>query len=198
MAALNDVYRVAARMIGPSGQDIMNVWYAQIANYVTGDDDDVAGELAAFLATHYQDLEAAITNQQTSVEISVQNMTTGAVLGTQAWIPVFAGDLTGDTLPPQTSLYSYFRTGISRRVGRKFWGIVNEAVNDNGLVVSLVTVVSTFIAHWLGIDVGVGTGNSYVWGVYNDNLVPAFAQFVEAVWQARLRTQRRRSPGIGS
>lgn len=198
MAALNDVFRLAMRMQGPSGQDIINVWHAKISNYVGGTDADVAQELVDYACTHYQDLEDAITNQQTSVDISVQNLTTGAVLGTFSWSTAFAGTLTGDTLPPQTSLYSYFRTGLSRRIGRKFLGIVNEAVNDNGLVSSLVTIVSTFIANWIGTDVGVGTGNSYVWGVFNDNLLPAFAQFVEAVWQARLKTQRRRLPNVGS
>jgi len=198
MAAVNDVYRVAMRMLGPSGQDFMNVFHAQISNYVTGTDDDVADELAFIAATHYQDLEDAISNTQTSVDISVQNVTTGAVLGTRSWSPAFAGTLTGDKMPPQTSLYSYFRTGLSKRIGRKFWGVVNEASQDNGLASALVTIVSTFIAHWLGIDTGATTGNSYIWGIYNDNLAPAFAQFIEAVWQARLRTQRRRLPGIGS
>lgn len=198
MAAANDVFRIAVRMLGPSGQDIINVFHALVYNYVTGTDADCAEELAALIAGYYQDLEPCITTEQTGVDMSVQNVTTGTVQGTFGFSPAFAGDLTGDTMPPQASLYSYFRTGISRRIGKKFWGIINEASQDNGLAGGLVATIGTFLAYWLGSPTGAITGNTYKWGVYNDNLTPSFAQFTEAVAQSRQRTQKRRLPGIGS
>lgn len=157
MAAQGEVFRIAARMQGTQGQDIINVWHAQIETYVTGSDLDVADELVIALSVNYSDLEDAITDEQSGIDISVQNVTQGTVQGTQSWNPSFDGTLTGDTMPPQTSLYAFFRTGLARRLGRKFFGIVNEASQDGGLVTGVIsTIMNTFLAHWIGDEVGGG------------------------------------------
>ena len=199
MAANGDIYRVAARMVGPDGQDIINVWHIRLSTYVAGDDQDVADEVVFRISTNYQLLEPAITEDQTSVDMSIQNLTTNAVLGSFAWGPAFQGNGTGDNAPPQASPFSYFRTGIARRVGRKFWGIITEALSAEGYTQGAAsTALITFIAAWLSGFTGGTTGNFYEFGVYNENKSPAFAPFTEAVHRGRLMTQRRRRPEVGS
>lgn len=199
MAALNDVFRIAARMFGPANQDFINVWHVQITGYVTGTDAVVAQELVDELSLLYQPLEAIVSNTQTDNDMSVVNVTTSAVLGSFGWTSVLNPAGTGDRLPPQSSAFGYFRTGISRRIGRKFWGVVPEATQDNGLLgVTTFNNLVTLMAGFVGTVVGGTTGNSYKFGVYNDNLIPQFLPFTEAVAQGRLMTQRRRRPTVGS
>jgi hypothetical protein len=199
MANLNDVFRVAVRMIGPSSQDIINVWHCKLISLTSGIDADVVADIVSEISTNYQDLEAAIPNTQTGQEISVQNVTTGQVFGAQAFSPAMNGALTGDTVPATSSSYCYFRTGVPRRVGKKFWGIVTEGHQNNGVVTSTITTaLATLAANFIGAWTGGTTGNGYNWGTYNSNLAETFAPFIEAVVAAVQHTQRRRRLGIGS
>jgi len=186
-------------MQGPASQDIINVHHITITNYVGGDDATVAQELVDRLSTIYQDLEPAISSSQVSNDMSVQNVTTGAVLGSFQWSTAFAGSATGDELPPQTSLFSYFRTGVSRRIGRKFWGVLSETLQDSGLTVaSVATAMATFLAHFVAGWLAGGTGNTYDFGVYNASKSPQFLPFTEAIHVGRLMVQKRRRPQVGS
>lgn len=195
---VGDVYRVAVRMRGPDNQDIINVFHCKNTLLVDPDDDDIISDIVTEISNNYQALEIVLSDEQQSVDMSIQNVTQNTVLGTHEWTTAFIGDNSGDSIPPQASLFSYFRTGISRRVGRKFWGIVSETKQDGGLMVAIVaSQMATFLAQWLGEFIG-ASGNGYLWGVYNDNLVPAFADYVEAVVSGRIMSQRRRRPTIGS
>lgn len=199
MANLNDILRVAVRMGGNTDQDIMNIWTVKLVTLVDGDDEDVADDIVQRIGVLYQDLEDAISSDQYSKDISIQNITSGQVLGTHEWTTPFLGAAGGDSMPPQTSLFSYFRTGYSRRIGRKFWGILTETLQDAGLSVPAVaTTMATFLVHWIISWVGAVTGNTYEWGVYNENKIPDFVPFQEAVSVGRLMTQRRRRPTVGS
>lgn len=199
MAAQNNVYRVAARMAGAQGQDIINVWHVVLANYVTGNDNDVAQELVDTISAAYLALKPAASDDQASVDMSVQNVTTGAVQGTFQWTSPFVGQLTGDNLPQQDSLFAFFRTGVSRRIGRKFLGIVTEASQATGtLIPSIATTMATFLAQFIGTFVGSTTGNTYLFGVWNPNKLPVFLAFTEAIFNTLIMTQRRRRFGIGS
>lgn len=199
MALVNDVLRVAVRMIGPSNQDIMNVWHVQLTNLVSGVDDDVVADIVSEISAVYAGLEPAVTNLQTGQDISVQNITQGLVFGAEAFNPSFDGTLTGDTAPPTTSIYSYFRTGIPRRVGRKFWGIVTEGHQNNGVITGTITNLLTLLgANFIGGFTGTTTGNTYLYGTYNENKSPQFAPFTQGVTAAVLRVQRRRQIGHGS
>lgn len=199
MAAQFNVYRVAARMAGAQGQDIINVWHVQIANYITGTDADVAQELVDTISAAYLLLKPAASDDQASVDMSVQNVTTGTVQGTFQWTSPFVGTLTGDNLPQQDSLFAFFRTGISRRLGRKFFGIITEASQATGtLIPAIATAMATFLAQFIGSFVGATTGNTYFFGVYNANKIPVFVNFTEAIFNTLIMTQRRRRFGIGS
>ena len=199
MAQAGDIYRVALRMFGPANQDIMNIWHVELKTYVAGDDAAVADELNVRLCNAYQDLESSIATTQTSNDLSIVNVTTGAVLGSFAWSTAFGGVASGDELPPQTSLYSYFRTGFSRRIARKFWGVCSETLQDSGLTVPAVaTAMATFLANFVVSWVGGTTGNTYEFGIYNDAKSPQFLPLTEAIVVGRLMTQRRRRPTVGS
>ena len=199
MGAQGDVYRVAVRMGGAKDQDIMNIWHIQLTNLVSGVDDDIVDDILERVSYAYQDLEPALSNDQYDKDISIQNVTTGQVHGSHLWQTPFVGTTGGDSLPPQSSLFSYFRTGFPRRIGRKFWGLMAELSQDQGLAASAVAVtMATFLAHFIITFVGITTGNTYAWGVYNENMSPQFAPFREAVGSGRLMTQRRRRPTVGS
>lgn len=191
--------RVVARMQGTQSQDIINVWHTRCTTLVDGTPEDVVDDIAAKLSSNYQLLKSVIAQTQVSQDLSVVNVSNGEVYGTHAWTTPFAGTATGEELPPQMSLFSYFRTGYSRRVGRKFWGITAEALADAGLTVaSVATTMGTFLASWLGPWTGSVTGNTYYWGVYNPNFVLQFLDFTEALYTSRMMVQRRRRPQVGS
>ena len=102
-------------------------------------------------------------------------------------------------MPPQSSLYSYFRTGFSRRIARKFWGVVNESLQDSGLTIPIVaTQMATFIANFISNWLGGSTGNTYDYGIYNQGKAPQYLPLTEALTVGRLMTQRRRRPGVGA
>lgn len=198
MAAQGDVFRLAARMRLSGTADAINVWHCRISDYVAGSDAVVAQEMVDRLSTGYQLIDQDLSGMA-SADISVQNVTTGAVLGTFAWNPVMGAGTGGDATPPQTSLFAYFRTGISRRIGRKFVGMIAESAQNNGTVIgSVVTALGNFAAFFIVIWVGATTSNEYEWGVYNGSKSPVFLRFVEAVVRNVLMTQRRRRYGVGA
>lgn len=199
MAAQGDVFRVAVRMTGGYGQDLMNVWHVSITNYSGGTDYDCAEEMVLDLANAYQDFEPTASDDQLSVDMSVQNVTTGTVQGTFAWPVAFAGTATGDNLPSQDSIFCFFRTGVSRRLGRKFLGLVKESLQGNGFTgASVATAVGNFVANFLLSFVGGTTGNTYTYGIYNENKTPQFLAFTEGIHNSNIKTQRRRNAYIGS
>jgi hypothetical protein len=178
--------------------DVINVWHAQITGYMGGSDAQVAQELVDEISTNYQLIDQDIAGTA-SVDMSVVNVTTGAVLGSMAWNPVLGAGSSGDQVPPQASMFCYFRTGFSRRIGRKFVGTVNEASQNNGIIsAGVITALGNFAAAFLGPIVGATTGNTYRFGVYNPNKSPTFLMFVEYVVRNYLATQRRRRFGVGS
>lgn len=199
MAAQGDIYRVAVRMYGTANQDFINVYHVQLGTYVTGDDEDVALELVTDITDAYQDWEPSISPLQLSNDISIVNLTTSAVLGTWEWTTTFQGTGSGDPVPPQSSVFCYMRTGVSRRIGRKFMGVTTESLQSNGLAAAAIyTSATAFLAKMIADFVGGTTGNTYQYGIYNDEKSPTFLQFLEGVVVGRLMTQKRRRPTVGS
>lgn len=198
--SLNDIIRVAVRMSGPDGQDIINVWHLLVSTLSGGDNDDVLADIATIVQTIYDHVKPAITGNQSDRDISAQNLNNSELLGTTSWDASWQGTATGDELPATVSPFSLFRTGLSRRLGKKYWGVTTEAVQTDGAITlsAAQTGLANAIAAVIGGFTGGTTSNVYVVGTYNENLTPAFVPFNEAVYRGNLRQQRRRYPGVGS
>lgn len=198
--SVGDILRIAVRMSGPDGQDIINVYHALVELLADGDNDNVLADWAALIQTIYNALAAAVSSDQDGRDISVLNLTNGEVLGTTAFPSGWQGTATGETLPATVSLYSLFRTGLSRRIGKKYWGITTEGVQADGAVTlsGAITALTNTIAMIITTKTGATTTNEYHIGTYNESLAPQFVKFNEAVYRGNLRTQRRRYLGVGS
>lgn len=191
-----DVIKVTAVMSGPSGA-IMNVYHFHCTTIIDGDDTTVMEDLAQKLDDAYSNIADYLTGHTIFVEVRGFNVTQNAPMPTVTWPTQTVGGSAAADNPAQISFMALFRTGVSRVLGRKFFGGVHGSqIDDNGFWKStLMTAVGQFVSELLGAFTGTLL-NQYVCGVIGKN-TGFFYPFLEGLAQAIPAVQRRRRYGRG-
>lgn len=191
-----DIIRITAKMTIPP-DDFQNVYHAQYLG-PSGQSDAVAWtDVATVLETMYTEVLGEQADELLYDTIELWNVTQDAPMVESAWPTLTAGTSVDRALPYQSAALLLFPTGTARSQGRKFLpgftdgGTEGDSLWDAGAITALVA----FAAEALGVfDLAAG---SFTFGNWNPTLV-RFAQWVSAIVQAVIKTQRRRSPGVGS
>lgn len=111
--------------------------------------------------------------------------------------PTFAPDGGSEGLPYQCSAYVYFKTTRPRTVGKKFlFPFVETMQTDTILSAPAITQITAFAVELL-VDIVLGGDATLALGVPRTG-VESWYNFLVAVINDVMGTQRRRKPGVGA
>jgi len=192
---VGDVFRVTAGLRGPDGQTIQNVFHFAKVSGADTDDLDAMEDFAEILDELYVSLEDFFPDTVTADEISFFDVTNHVPLPSLGWPTFTGGAVAVEAEPPACSALVVFRTGQSRRLGRKFFGPLQDGATTGGELEagSLVQLASAAGA-LLGLLSG-ESGHTYYAGIVST--LGGFFRFIEAVARPIIAYQRRRKQGVG-
>lgn len=149
----NDVLRLSTVWTVGGSDEQVNVWHVGVTT-IPGSVADLNDDLAEYLTDLYSDVLTAMVNDLVHTRIEVFNVTDGSP---EVWIgavPALDGQDSGDPLPLGAAMLVYWRTSISRVIGKKYLPTMSEA-NHTGGVWNAGTILA-------GDDMGLKFMNPYV------------------------------------
>lgn len=195
-ASQNDVVRITAVMEIPIVGVIENVYHVRITSAGPIDDTDLQDAAAEFLEDIYTEINSRISDEQLYNSINIFNYTNQQVFGSISWPSLTAGLNTGDLLAPGVSALAIGRTGVSRRVGRKYFGVFTEDSITDGFF-SAATIVDIADAAEIAYGPYTATnGVEFEGGVY-DRVNIIFRTILDVTATGNPAYQRRRRQGTG-
>jgi hypothetical protein len=203
--ASGEVLRVSARQQYANGQDLINVWFWQAAFTSDQTDQDVIDGILAELDNGYAQLNGITSNTISTVDVKIDvvewvggKLDTIRSLGTVLWDNTFyAPGSSGDVLPPGVAGLLKFTTIDGKVYGRKFFGGLSEAAQNDGVLSgAALTSLANFAASILSPFV-ISTGNQLIARVMSSKYADVMLIY-EGVANAVVAYQRRRRQGTGS
>jgi len=191
-----DVLRITARMKVNGDSAIENVFTFKWDALIPADYGLVMAHVADYLEAIYTTMNGDITDGQTYEDIVGFNVTQGNPLPAVNWPTLTAGTATGDQLPNGVAALTFFRTGLARIIGRKFWGVIRESANADGTWASgIMTAMAAAIAAILTPDTSLIDGGTLHSGVLDQG--GTFREFTDGTASNQPVYQRRRRLGRG-
>lgn len=199
-----DVVRIAARLRGPQGQDIINVYHYRATNTISDTDGDILNSIANKMDNIYEPVESEFpaTSEPVDLKVDVVEMQNGKEvivrnLGTQMWGVLFVPSGVGNVYAPGVAVGILLRTAVGKVFARKFIGPLMEATfGDHGHLDS--TKIAAFLTMAVRmLDTIPLTGGQLEPGVLSKRLA-GFAKFTFSELAAEAFYQRRRSIRMGS
>lgn len=202
-----DIVRVSARFKNSISGDVVNVWHWQANGNITDTDSDIMDAIESTLDDMWTQIASHVMEEQDPYDIRFDVVdwvagkeTVQRVLGTRSWTLTNPPSNTQDGLPQMDCALINARTPLPKTFGRKYLGTLSEGnIADGSLTGTVLSAIGSFIGYWL-TDIAL-TGGDLVPGVltYKTNgALGHFAQFVSAVANAVIGTQRRRRQNRGS
>lgn len=197
--ALNDVFKLTLEGLGPQGQQIINTLYYRQTT-TTGADEGtqlIDGWYAACSAA----LIAMLSNTCSFTEMHTRNLTQPLYGLDYTLSPALAGTITGECLPPSVAGVLQFSTGFigKRARGRNYTWPTGESQQNQGQWVVGFQGLAT--AYGNALTTVTNGGASYRHVTYSP-APEGGTELVLLVQDVALdpitRTQRRRTPGVGS
>lgn len=194
-----DILRVTAKMSFNSGAaQVQNVYHTQCIFTTAQTDAATHVGVEQALNDAYTNLIARLPDTLDFDTIETWNLTQDRPMIEDTWPSLVAGTNGGQMCPPQTAPLVLFTTAVARSQGRKYLPPSNEGnVLGGGLIDSLLEASMVDYAADMLIGWTISSGNYGVWGNWNVALA-RFAVWKAAIIKDRLRTQRRRVPGVGT
>jgi len=205
LATDGEVFRVAARVTGPQGQDIVNVHHFRAFLATPMDDVGFALRLRTALKNIYATLNNVQADDYVPADIKVDcvEMQSGKEvvvrsLGASPWPSGYTPAAGGAPLAPQNAALIKFATLGVRTLAKKFVpGFTVSGLDANGVPTADVMAALVAWADYLVNDVMFSPGNgvrAVVWGKRAQTWLDLIGAVVDAIWS----TQRRRKVGYGS
>jgi hypothetical protein len=193
----NDILKVTARMNSTAGGAVENVFTFKWTGLFSADDSAVMDHVADYLETFYSHLVSHQTNTLTYQDIEAFNHTQDRPVASHNWPTLTAGSSSGGYQPLAVSALTFFRTGLSRILGRKFWGgLINSALNSAVLDSGLITDLALLVIDVLTPNGSLIDGGTLTSGVLDKGGV--FREFTDGTVSTIPAYQRRRKQGRGA
>jgi len=182
-----------------NGTNVMNnVFHLQLVDGGVLSEADGLADIEAWLTEIYDYLSTITADNMVWSTFRVDALEGTNTSGTVPLTAPIAGALTGDLVPPQVALLSYFPTGVRRRQLRKYWsGWDDSAIGVNGGFSSAIaTGVTTNLAN-LFLLIYEGTNGSWLYGHYRTGEPSSFIGATSMITTGNPVIQRRRRVGHG-
>ena len=194
--AVNDVLRVTVEGEGLSAQDIQNVFHIQNTN-IPVDEADALDDLIEILEILYKLIGTSLSVLYVVRGIRVVNVTQGTDVGFATFVDDTPGTGVGGPLPPQNALGITLTTSALTSVGRKFFGLADEAnvATDGTLNAPGLANMANVGNHMTAEQVA--TNTTWKYGLIR-TFDAVFLTFLSFIVTTTIITQRRRRAGVGA
>lgn len=198
MASLNDLLRVPVTFKDSVSGDMVNVFWMTVEAAGTGGDTGLLADMNEHIAYLYTPVKGDISNNVTGYQFTIIDKTSGAISGPTAFDPAWTGGSGSTPLPTGVCMLVLGRTGVSRRVARKYLPVFGEPAFDGvGFTTTAVSHATTFGDHWRGTGGPYTNGWSFK-GVEVHGTPPVILTIESIVALSVPAYQRRRRAGRGS
>ncbi len=194
--AANDVLRCTVEGEGITAQDIQNVFHIQNTD-IAVDEADALDDIIEILEVLYKLLDVSLSVLYVVRGVRVVNVTQGTDVGFLTFVDTTPGTGVGGSLPPQVALGLTLTTAALKSVGRKFFGLADEAqIGTDGLLNATALADVGDVGDHMTTE-QVATNTSWKYGLIQ-SVGGAFLEFLSFIVTTTVITQRRRRAGVGS
>ena len=196
----NDVIKVTAVFIGPSLQEMNNVFWYKYRDGPSLDDASYMAAVGGYLDEMYDLINQDIVDDLTYDQIRFYNITQDYPMGTIGWPTLTTGTSLGDPLPAGNAALVVGYTAVKRTYGKKFIpGYAEAGAAGDTWNAGVFTRLGTWAGAWYTSIPHTGGGLSHS-GVWKRDALPDpyFADFVSMNAREIVAYQRRRKPGVGA
>jgi hypothetical protein len=192
----NDLIRCAC-VWQVAAEEQVNVHYLTVTGIAAQTQEQIRQDIAEWFTDGYTTVVGLMWGSINHLRIELFNVTDGNPEPTISAQALLDGSNAGELLPAQVAAEVYFRTGVSRRIGRTFLPTFTEAtISDAAWVAGTLTGLQTFGNYCRDIHV-LTNGVNLEKKIY-DRAGAVARDIIEAVVPFDSRTQRRRRVGVGS
>lgn len=195
--ASGDVFRLSVEGRGPQGQQLVNVHHYIEGAGVTGAPGPAL--VAAWQATAEDSFHNTFSNTCSINKYTVRGVTDPNYGYEVELVTPVSGEQTGDAVAPQDAAIITWRTGI---IGRSFrgrtymWPMHEGSVSGGAINSGYAAALNEFAEDAISI-VSTTPAGAFVKGIWSTVLQEA-TPVISWVVRPYLKTQRRRSPGVGN
>lgn len=192
----NNVLRLTAVMRLNGLSTVMNVYHVRYVASGEMTDEDAMEFAERYLSDVYGSASGMFSTGLVPVEIRGFNETTNAPLPVIGWTNWGGGALGGETAPAGCAGLLLFRTGVVRKLGRKFLPGLAEGHMTNGVLAAgwlsdALSFAGTLMAGFEDLTETL-VYTFVIRGKFGDTHIP-----IAAAVRADVAYQRRRKPGVG-
>lgn len=192
-----DIVRITAKGVAADGSAIENTFHCSVINAAPQTDAALAVAAQEYIEDIYSSLVGVLSEEFLTTTINVFILRGSQALGEFVWPTITGGTQTGDQLPNQNCALGSMATGVSRRVGRKYWGPMSETDCVDGIFSA--GVVSAVLAAMAKVGANfVASNNVGLTGVVYDRVADIGRGVVSVTASAIPAIQRRRRSGQGA
>ena len=121
-----DILRLGAVFDFDAIYDVVNVWHVLTEATAGRTWAQATTAIQSWLDSVYASLKTPLSDEMTTGEVSVANVTQGTTLGTIAWSPTWSGAGAGDQTAAGVCCFTWARTYTPRVQIRKYFGVFPE------------------------------------------------------------------------
>lgn len=174
----------------------MNTLHLQFSDIAAQTAQQIRDDIEDYLLAAYTNITGEMTDQLVHNRVDLYSIQNAAPEDGIGAITLLNGASFAQALPLQLAAEIYFRTGVSRHIGRIFCPTFTEAGNDAGILTTGVRNNMTVMAQYLLQARTMANGTTITYGIL-DRSSGIFRQPGSAVVPIHFRTQRRRRIGVG-
>lgn len=196
-----DIISAVGTYIQGSLSHVANVFTIRIADLVAQSQSQIRADIVEYVEGVLTPLVSEIVDEVTFDKINIYNLTTDSIEPQMVWNTLTQGGNAAAELPVACAGLIIGRTGVSRRLGRKFFptfveGRATGSFWDTTMTTKLLQATLAYINNWTG-----GNGVMSQPGIVEKLLgggIGVFRTFIGGSVQAQVAYQRRRKYGVGT
>lgn len=192
----NNILKVSPVWLLNGGDEQVNTWHIRVTGIAAQTQTEIRSDLVDYLEYLYADVINEMATAVVHNRVDILNVITGNPELPMGAIAALNGTDAVSPLPAQVAMLVFGRTGISRRIAKKYLPSFSEDSVDGGLVTSAAETRLSDMADKLSEQYTAANGVQFTTGVWN--LDAGYAAVIGGAYSIVPATQRRRKVGRGS
>lgn len=131
-SANGNILRVGVRWLFNASDEQVNIWWLRLETGSPVADIDLSAGITEYLETQYGLVLSRVSSNVQHFDTTIRNMTVGYDLTPMGRDPNLDGQDGTDMLPSDDAALIVWRTGVSRRLGRKYLPTLTKAQLSGG------------------------------------------------------------------
>lgn len=201
MIGAGDKLSIAANMLNGGLSKVVNVFKLSVSSLASQTQAQIRADIAEYVEGIFTDIISEMEDALSFDNIDIYNLTGNIIEPQIEWPTLTQGGNAAAPLPIGCAALVLARTGVSRHIGRKFFGTLVEgratgSFWDSTMIGKLLLALGDYMNVFTGSN-GVGLTPG-VQEILLGGGLGVFRPFIGGSVQAQVAYQRRRKFGVGS